>query len=697
MKTLGDPTKRNQMLQLIQDAQQGKQTPQDTIVEMAKLMQQSVADERLKEPLNPLWILPLTLMGVGGAGYVSQRMNNLSSAKDSIVGKGIRIFDRLPIISQIGDILAYLDPSYKPKSQLGHWQTAMQGEQRHIDTIRRQFASKYLGNNGYYSRELDALEKGLSMTLPRSTVKNIVGHIRTQTKHRELMQVFSPELEHYVPRSLAEFLGNSLKSTELHQTTLTLKQLDQMIVKNGFLEAIGQAAYRHEIPFKTAEDIVRLLKSTDSKTFSDVLKNQLLSSSNFRPYINKLFKLDGKQPYFEAVRKELGLLPLHDYFNHATRNELYQGLKKINLNAKPHETLLQLQHRLSRFHISNQLKGLSAWNTFETGMRGFLRRLSVFENQYIPLAFAEHNLRQRMASMNIGPVGQLLGKALFYLDRSIGGTSFQRWGISMLKETSWTRYGRLFLPSLLIFGLGVPLVSNAPKEVRLAKFTDGIAAAFGGWYGFTLTQNLMSQFMVLERSKFLGRLAAKKLPIIPFGLTYGSVIQGFLAPVIIGGLFAKFIQKPVNFFFGDPTKMEQKLIEKTIKGNLGNFSPSVLLAQQTMAQPNYIQQQPVQQNFYGPRQYSQYTQQPLSQPYGYPQQPSVAIANPVTNPPLPPTLATQAIGKTQATKKEKDLVTYDTSGLSASLLKPDKIKTGDQQKAQERKMLRQLEAKLNYY
>ncbi len=369
------------------------------------------------------------------------------------------------------------------------------------------------------------------------------------------------QVSQMLPKGVVEyFRGNG--------SQMTLQQLDKLAQKEMLLDRLRFLAKTGgKVPDNLAQQLDAFLSQyvKDAKHVSDQYSHNLkalLNSSGkqgneaLKKSLAKALGLSenaSASAIRDAMKKEINYKPVWEHLKHSGQKLVgrLDDLKLDEANASK-VTLGQVNRHFRKHHIINKMQQNGVAGKLRGLLAGFTKRASFIERNYTELLTNEHQFMNYLRSRKIGPVGRFVARFFHTLRRIFNGD------VSKMAAKNGSPMLNRLVVSLGIFGFGFLGFFRSPKESRWASLFENLSAGIGGYLGFQIGQNFISDLGLLIRNPIVGRIMNKRM--LGFLPTVGGFLSELLIPgLVVGGLFSTVGRKISHAIFGNPTKIENKL------------------------------------------------------------------------------------------------------------------------------------------
>lgn len=596
---MADPAIRAKMAQMMAMARNGQLSPE--------VMQQMMASGGMAGGIPPelgLESAPLSagqlmqvgvlsgVLGLGSGWAISRFMNHIhNNTNPGWLENGLKAIERLPGVAAISNRLSTaIEGSTSPTNILRSLDAAVTREE-----VSRSFVQSFFGPNGHYMAGeagvgVEAtLRKAITTPMGGVTADTVINHLRSATSPQHIQRVLKADPMHFLPETIQQavkdevgnlkpgFLTRMLRRVGILSTpplpTLTLGVVDNWHAQHELIQAIEQRFTSGTISQSAYESATTALGKQFGKGFEARLASALTAdtSNALRQTIATslnvpLASIQGQtaQQLINTVRTLPGRQAIWQQLNNST-----QGLLTSALGATETSTWGSVIKSVEQNHIATHLKDSNVFNQLYRRIRGFFNHASSLEHSTLPMVAERHALREALKNRGIGPVGRFFASLGYDLQRTLSGTRYRSLGGRAIMDSSPALYrilGSLGM-SFLTFGFAVSSAYKAPKESRTARFFDSLATGLGGFMGFEMGQRLIAETGLMTRWGWFSRLCTKTIPLInltPWKPTWGGFIGTLVIPAVLGWGISTLFQKPMNWIFGDPEKIEKKLQAKKL-------------------------------------------------------------------------------------------------------------------------------------
>ena len=595
---MANPAIRAKMAQMMTLARNGQLTPD--------MMQQMMANGGLAGGMNPemgLESAPLTpgqlmqvgiisgVLGLGSGWAISRFMNHIhNNTNPGWLENGLKAIERLPGVAAISNHLSNaIEGSTSPTNVLRSLDAAVTREE-----VSRSFVQSFFGPNGHYMAGEAGV--GIEETLRRAvtptggvTADTVLNHLRSATTPQHIHRVLDADPMHFLPESIQQAVKDEVGNLKpgrftrfmrrlgIFSTppapTLSLGVVDNWHAQHELIQAIEQRFTSGTISQSAYESATTALGKQFGRGFEARLANALAADTTnaLRQTIATSLSVPvasiqthTAEQLMTLVRNMPGRQAIWQQLNNNTN-----GLLTASLGATETSTWGAVARSFEQNHIATHLKDSNVFNQLFNRIRGFFNHASSMEHSTLPMVAERHALREALKNRGIGPVGRFFASLGYDLQRTLSGTRYRSLGGRAIMDSSPALYrvlGSLGM-SFLTFGFAVSSAYKAPKESRTARFFDALATGLGGFMGFEMGQRLIAETGLMTRWGWFSRLCTRTIPLInltPWKPTWGGFIGTLVIPAILGWGISTLFQKPMNWIFGNPEKIEKKLQAKKL-------------------------------------------------------------------------------------------------------------------------------------
>lgn len=548
---LQDPAVRQKMQELAIKAQQGLLRPEDLNM-LAQNLPQAMAGQ---EDLTAGKLMAI-LIGATASGMLFSKGLNLvmDTHKDpnGFVTKVLKGIDNLPFVK---DWNTKINAQVKANtSPLAHPWLGLQGGVTHEDTIQ-QYLYQYLNpNTGHLVEELKTL--GLSTQLKKE--------LQNAKTLQDLQRVMELDPLHLLPQKVEGLVRYSPE--------LTLQSIDKLAHREAFLQWLGESKQfapkelnkikeLMDAPWLERIPVVKNVTQTQSlgEHFYDNLQ-ALLKGSKHPDLVKKIKTVTGLTPQSTVAHIEKAInanakMP-------SVWEEVTQSIRRVcsvTKMATKDTTMGQLKNHLEHYHLLNKVAA-DKRNGVNKLLIPLLKRMSFLNGHHVPVIAGKYDYFKVLDKNGVGPIGKMVGKAFFHLQRILDGANMNvmtNFGNKAIKDTP-SFIGRAWI-SLFVMGFAFLNYQTAPKESKKSRFAEGLATGIFDYLGFEMARNWLTETKLLTRNAKIAKLLNHRF-LRKF--TFMGLASELILPGLVASVFGKAATSISHLFFGDPEKIEAAVAAK---------------------------------------------------------------------------------------------------------------------------------------